>query len=435
MPRSRRRQTAKAPLLFLSSLALLLLAAPLARADVENDFSLYPSAAQPCLEEADEQSSCQGDTVEEMNDCLCSNRRNFVTHAARCLGARVPATLRIVYSTMETSCDDTDTPLSLDEDEFMQIGAAASSSSNVAGPSSTTTDISSSSSSSSSHASSTSIIPTTLSSASSPTSSPQSTTSSTPTTTADAVAEVEEDNDETPPLSTGAMVGISVGSAAGVAFILATFIIAWKKARRNRAAHDEARPMLDIAGGAGGGGGGAAPWNTSPGIGSDGGKSGDGVYPSAPPQDWKAADGKPGWRPASQSPASGLVFPGGWPPQDGGWDAQHSQQQQQQQHGAWGYYPGQPWPGSPAGGPQQKQPPKQALGPVAELSSENEQPGVGNPGPDAGLYELASMPAAVQLPKEPVEIPGSLGRFTESRPPPQSQSAQPGLPSHSPWGR
>lgn len=195
--------------------------------------------------------------------------------------------------------------------------------------------------------------------------------------------------------------------------------------------------MLDNAGAAGGSNGRAATWNSSPGIGSDGGKSVEGVYPSAtaPPPGWKAPDGRPGWRPANQNPAPGVVLPGGWsPPQEKGFDAQHSKQQQLENGGAWGYRPSQPWQRTMEGGPQLRQLTNRALGPVAELPSLDKHPEAGGTDPNKEVYELASMPAgapAAVLPKEPVEMPGSLGRVTQVQAQAQSKS-QSGPQSGSP---
>lgn len=91
----------------LQILLLLIFTALPSAAVVENDFSYYPSAAQSCLYSAAENSECNGDTVPEMNNCLCGNKKGgWVTLTADCLGSSgVDSTvIADTYSQMETNC-------------------------------------------------------------------------------------------------------------------------------------------------------------------------------------------------------------------------------------------------------------------------------------------------------------------------------------------
>ncbi|KAF3351909.1 Calnexin-like protein [Verticillium dahliae VDG1] len=101
MSRARRR------LAFVAS--LILLVSPALAQTPENDFSLYPSSARPCLLDASDRSKCKGDDVPSNNRCLCSNGGDFVTNAATCIGTDAPDTLLTVYTTMRTACSDSGT--------------------------------------------------------------------------------------------------------------------------------------------------------------------------------------------------------------------------------------------------------------------------------------------------------------------------------------
>ncbi|KAL1852393.1 hypothetical protein Daus18300_012226 [Diaporthe australafricana] len=107
-----------------SIILYILLLTPPTRASVDVDFSAYPASAQPCLTQAVETSGCSSkDTVTEMNDCLCSNTGDFVLDSAKCLGSLGnAATMSTVYETMQQSCSETKTPLSISEAQWLAEG-------------------------------------------------------------------------------------------------------------------------------------------------------------------------------------------------------------------------------------------------------------------------------------------------------------------------
>ncbi|KAF3344653.1 Glucose-6-phosphate isomerase [Verticillium dahliae VDG2] len=182
MSRARRR------LAFVAS--LILLVSPSLAQTPENDFSLYPSSARPCLLDASDRSKCKGDDVPSNNRCLCSNGGDFVTNAATCIGTDAPDTLLTVYTTMRTACSDSGTEVSISQAEFMALGARASSMAATA----TTTR-----------------------------SSPSATGSTTTTTTTTAVSSESSTPSDVPVdtgLSTGAKAGIGIGSAVGAAVFI-----------------------------------------------------------------------------------------------------------------------------------------------------------------------------------------------------------------------
>lgn len=104
-------------------LYVLLLTSP-TRASVDVDFSAYPASAQSCLTQAVKTSGCSSEsTVSEMNDCLCGNSGDFVLDSARCLGSLENAdTMSKVYDTMQESCSQTKTPLSVSEAQWLAEG-------------------------------------------------------------------------------------------------------------------------------------------------------------------------------------------------------------------------------------------------------------------------------------------------------------------------
>lgn len=100
---------------------VLLLTTP-THAAVDVDFSAYPASAQSCLAQAVDTSGCSSEsTVSEMNDCLCGNSGDFVLDSARCLGSidSNAETMSEVYDTMQQSCSETKTPLSVSEAEWL----------------------------------------------------------------------------------------------------------------------------------------------------------------------------------------------------------------------------------------------------------------------------------------------------------------------------
>ncbi|KAH7350198.1 hypothetical protein B0T11DRAFT_321926 [Plectosphaerella cucumerina] len=287
----------------------LLLAAPTALATNENDFSLYPGDTQGCLKDASTTSKCGGDTVAEMNKCLCSNGGNFVTNAAKCIGREAPAALRTVWSTMSTSCSDSNTPLAVKEDDFISTGQSES------GTPSTRTVTS--------------------------TAGPSSTSTSSATPTADPEEGPNENTGDANSggLSVGAKAGIGIGSAAGAAVLGGILAMAWNS-RKSRRAHDESRQSMLLDG-----------------RGSPGGEAGIGGYHAAAQSDWRAAEknqGRPESNMTGLASVSDMTADG-----RGSWMTASSPQQQQQQFKTWGHHPDQPWPVSPP-------PPPQPLGVVAE---------------------------------------------------------------------
>lgn len=102
---------------------LVLVALPFSIADrYPNDFSPYPTAAQPCLNAADQNSDCDGSSVPAMNECLCTNASDFIPSAARCISRESPRDLNATYATLKINCDGSNTPMAITEAEFLQLG-------------------------------------------------------------------------------------------------------------------------------------------------------------------------------------------------------------------------------------------------------------------------------------------------------------------------
>lgn len=91
------------------------------------DFSNYPPAAIPCLNNAAITSGCNADssTVDTSNACLCSNAGGFVTLAAQCIGSSAAGALSNTYSIMLSNCDATNTPLTVSTAAFLAAGQAS----------------------------------------------------------------------------------------------------------------------------------------------------------------------------------------------------------------------------------------------------------------------------------------------------------------------
>lgn len=92
------------------------------RCTVDLDFSAYPTSAQTCLEDAAGISGCSGDTISEINKCLCGNTGNFVLNAATCIGSQGDQVLESVWSLLQDSCSNTKTPLDVSEAQFLASG-------------------------------------------------------------------------------------------------------------------------------------------------------------------------------------------------------------------------------------------------------------------------------------------------------------------------
>ncbi|GJC80517.1 hypothetical protein ColLi_03355 [Colletotrichum liriopes] len=96
------------------------------RAAFVNDFSAYPKNARSCLDTAAAASGCTGNTVTEMNTCLCGNGGNFVLATAKCIEKQAQDDekqakddLGAVYEMLLTSCTDSKTPLGISQAQFL----------------------------------------------------------------------------------------------------------------------------------------------------------------------------------------------------------------------------------------------------------------------------------------------------------------------------
>ena len=185
-----------APLLW-----LLFLTAATPSLAIENDFSFYPKGAQGCLKRAAKKADCsEAPDVPKLNECLCGNTGNFITKTAQCLGKEAPDDVDETYKTMRDACNDSDTPIELSQKEFGDAADNQPSPTSSDGPATET--------------------------ATAPAST--STTSST--------------DDAGGGLSTGAMIGIAVGSSLVGAGIVAG--ICWWLFRRYRRRHGGMHGML-----------------------------------------------------------------------------------------------------------------------------------------------------------------------------------------------
>ncbi|WYZ35246.1 hypothetical protein EsH8_I_001522 [Colletotrichum jinshuiense] len=101
-----------------SSLLISYLAS-VSNAAFTNDFSAYPQAARSCLDTAAAASGCTGNTVKEMNTCLCGNGGNFVLATASCVEKTAKDELDDVYEMLLTSCTDSQTPLGVSQAQFL----------------------------------------------------------------------------------------------------------------------------------------------------------------------------------------------------------------------------------------------------------------------------------------------------------------------------
>lgn len=92
------------------------------RCMISLDFSAYPTSTQSCLEDAAGISGCTGDTVTEVNQCLCDNTGNFVINTATCIGSQGSEILEDVWDLLQSSCSNTKTPLDISEAKFLASG-------------------------------------------------------------------------------------------------------------------------------------------------------------------------------------------------------------------------------------------------------------------------------------------------------------------------
>lgn len=183
-----------------------------------NDFSDYPSGTQSCLDNASDNSRCSGDTVPQMNQCLCSNGGSFVTNAAKCIAKQDPDDLESTYEILSLHCSDSNTPLSISKAQWMAQSSASTSKTSTK----TTTNTASKSTMTTTSAGQTTT----------------ATITSTPTATS---TPAPEDTG----LSGGARIAVIAGSAAGGAAVLAAavFIFCRYRKRRSGAAYEEVHAM------------------------------------------------------------------------------------------------------------------------------------------------------------------------------------------------
>ncbi|KAK7966031.1 uncharacterized protein PG986_000308 [Apiospora aurea] len=94
-------------------------------AALANDFSSYPSGAQDCLSRAADSSKCSGNTGKDLNECLCTNKGNFIYNTASCVAKDSPSDLDAVYATLQSNCAGTGVTLTVSKDAFIAKAAAA----------------------------------------------------------------------------------------------------------------------------------------------------------------------------------------------------------------------------------------------------------------------------------------------------------------------
>ncbi|KAJ9143464.1 hypothetical protein NKR23_g6620 [Pleurostoma richardsiae] len=255
---------------FLAISALVL--SPSALAAFQNDFSGYPAAAQQCLYDAADASGCSGDTVTEMNSCLCGNTGGFVVDSAACVGASDEGDVESVYETMMTHCDDSGTPLSVDKASFLAAAASAASTASTAAATKTKTTSETQTTSTTTQTTHTSTGTTSSASTATTTSSVSGHTATTTSTSGQAsqtgTAGEDDNNKEDEGLSRGATIAIvAVSAVAGTAVVAAAIFFAFRyRRRKNQGPGDEFHPMLSQSQpyGGGGGGGGGGSVNTQP---------------------------------------------------------------------------------------------------------------------------------------------------------------------------
>lgn len=208
-----------------SAVLISLLLAPLAFA-VESDFNFYEKDAQECLYKAQASSKCSpAKDYPTLNSCLCSNEGDFVTNSAKCLADAVSEDIgKKTYSDMSEACSNSQTPLTVSEDDWNELLAGGKDS-----PSSTT---SSSSSKTSSPATKTGNKDDNKDDSSNKDDSKDESKN-------DNTDKNSEEKDDGPPM--GAIIGGAIG---GAAVLLAAAGTAFWFFRRRRNNTEEAHPML-----------------------------------------------------------------------------------------------------------------------------------------------------------------------------------------------
>lgn len=87
---------------------------------VDADFSFYPDGAQDCLEKSASNSDCSpGANVDKLNQCLCNNTRSFISNSAKCIEKESRGDLNETYDTMRDACKESNTPISLSRQGFL----------------------------------------------------------------------------------------------------------------------------------------------------------------------------------------------------------------------------------------------------------------------------------------------------------------------------
>ncbi|KAK8067058.1 hypothetical protein PG997_013805 [Apiospora hydei] len=169
------------------------LAAPAAA--LANDFSSYPSGSQDCLSRAADSSKCSGNTGKDLNECLCTNKGNFVYNTASCVAKDSPSDLDAVYATLQSNCAGTGVTLTVSKDAFMAKAAAATAT--TAKPSKTKSD------------------------------------GSTPTTPSDSDP-TENSTADKGSWSSTAKVGVGVGIGVGASALILVGALLWRRYRRRQ---------------------------------------------------------------------------------------------------------------------------------------------------------------------------------------------------------
>lgn len=206
-------------LLLLPLLLATLSSAAVYKRSVTNDFSDYPAGTQQCLDDASDDSRCSGDTVPQMNQCLCSNGGSFVTNAAKCIAKEDPDDMESTYEVLSLHCSDSNTPLSVAKKDWMAQRSSASSSTSSTKTTSNTASKSTMTTTSAGH-----------------------TTTATITTTPSATSTPAPEDSG---LSGGARIAVIAGSAAGGVAVLAAavFIFCRYRKRRNGGTYEEVHAM------------------------------------------------------------------------------------------------------------------------------------------------------------------------------------------------
>ncbi|KAK8017526.1 hypothetical protein PG993_013852 [Apiospora rasikravindrae] len=170
-------------------------------AALANDFSSYPSGSQDCLSRAADSSKCSGSTGKDLNECLCTNKGNFVYNTASCVAKDSPSDLDAVYATLQSNCAGTGVTLTVSKDAFMAKAAAATAATTTAKPSKTKSD------------------------------------GSTPTTSSDpdpASSPTDSSTADKGSWSSTAKVGVGVGIGVGASVLILVGALLWRRYRRGQ---------------------------------------------------------------------------------------------------------------------------------------------------------------------------------------------------------